>query len=298
MKLVRILVPLALIAICLAVAGRGGVIERLSDLSVAWMAVTVGLLSLVILLSAVRWRLTARALGLPLSVRTAIADYYMAQFVNQTLPGGVLGDVARATRSRAGGPLTPAAQAVVLERLSGQFGMGLILTAGLTALMIAPGATLPAATRVPAVVWASSGVLLAVVAIVSLIALHRHRGSWGAAARTALLGHFGAQTGLSLTIASLTVLAVATATRAVGGALPFTSLLLVGPVILTAMLLPASIAGWGWREGAAAVLFPLAGEPAASGLAASIAYGAAALIAALPGAFHVLPKPSIVAPRD
>ncbi|NIY95540.1 UPF0104 family protein, partial [Salipiger sp. HF18] len=72
-----------------------------------------------------------------------------------------------------------------------------------------------------------------------------------------------------------------------GSLLPAGEAALVVPLILTAMLLPASVAGWGWREGAAAALFPLAGLSAEAGLAASIAYGLISLLSALPGAFFL-----------
>jgi len=55
------------------------------------------------------------------------------------------------------------------------------------------------------------------------------------------------------------------------------------PLTLVAMLLPISVGGWGLREGAAAVLWPIAGFSAEAGVAASIAFGLAALAAALPG---------------
>ncbi|WP_168769393.1 hypothetical protein [Yoonia sediminilitoris] len=48
------------------------------------------------------------------------------------------------------------------------------------------------------------------------------------------------------------------------------------------MLVPLSVAGWGWREGAAAVLFPPTGATPSVGIAMGIAYGAIMTIAALP----------------
>ena len=45
-----------------------------------------------------RWRLVARGLGVELPLRSAVAAYYRSQFLNTTLPGGVLGDVHRGVR--------------------------------------------------------------------------------------------------------------------------------------------------------------------------------------------------------
>lgn len=289
MSFIRILLPLALIALCLAFAGGRGLWDRFADLSLPWMGAAVAMLNLVIILSALRWRLTATALGLPLTVGGAVREYYLAQFVNQTLPGGVLGDAARAVRSRNGGPLTPAAQAVVLERASGQIGMAAILGLATIGAAVRPGTLPPVDAIAIAPVWMALAITVFLAfALVALGISRRTTGSWGNAVRIALARRWRMQLTLSVTIAALTVTAFALAARATGTALPIFATALVAPLVLTAMLLPASVAGWGWREGAAAVLFPLAGADAAAGFAASIAFGIAVLASTLPGALFFL----------
>jgi len=54
------------------------------------------------------------------------------------------------------------------------------------------------------------------------------------------------------------------------------------------MLIPLSVAGWGWREGAAAALFPMFGASVEAGVAMGICYGTLVLIAALPGVAFAL----------
>ena len=62
-----------------------------------------------------------RARGGPAAARGACAAYYRSQFLNTTLPGGVLGDVHRAVRhGREAGDLPRGARAVVWERVAGQ----------------------------------------------------------------------------------------------------------------------------------------------------------------------------------
>ena len=100
MSALRLCLPLALIGVCLWFADGGETLQRLFDLAPGWGLATLGLLNAVTLLSALRWQRTAKALGLELPRCEAVREYYMAQFVNQTLPGGVLGDAARAARSR------------------------------------------------------------------------------------------------------------------------------------------------------------------------------------------------------
>ena len=45
-----------------------------------------------------RWRVLAARLGVEVPLRDAVASYYRSQFLNATLPGGVVGDVHRAVR--------------------------------------------------------------------------------------------------------------------------------------------------------------------------------------------------------
>jgi uncharacterized membrane protein YbhN (UPF0104 family) len=57
--------------------------------------------------------------------------------------------------------------------------------------------------------------------------------------------------------------------------------------LLLSMVIPVTVAGWGVREGAAAVLWPLAGLPAEQGVALSIGYGLLVLLSSLPGAVFI-----------
>ncbi|MDQ1513341.1 MAG: glycosyltransferase 2 family protein, partial [Microbacteriaceae bacterium] len=61
----------------------------------------------------------------------------------------------------------------------------------------------------------------------------------------------------------------------------------VALLVMLAMAVPVSIAGWGPREGVAAWAFGAAGLGAAQGVATATAYGVLALVAVLPGAVVV-----------
>jgi len=291
-RLLRLLPPVALIALCLMLTDARATLARLSGLSAGWVVATVLLLNAVTVLSALRWRMTAAALELQLPLGLAVREYYLAQFANQTLPGGVLGDASRALRSRHGGPLRRAAQAVVLERAAGQAGMAAVALGGAGAMLMTQGA--PA--DLPRFIWLPAGFLALLLlggAALALRGATGRDGGWRLAAHTALIRHLPAQAALSLVIALLTVAAFATSARATGSALAPVAAAFIVPLVLTAMLLPASVAGWGWREGAAAALFPLAGLTAEAGIAASIAFGIAGLASALPGAFFLRRVPSV-----
>ena len=120
-----------------------------------------------------RWRLVARRLGADLTLAGALASCYRAQFLNVTLPGGVLGDVGRGVQhGRVGGDVGRGLRGVAWERTAGQVVLAVLTGA---ALLVSPArSTCPgSAARRPTVV----GVLLVAVAVaVAVVARMRgHR---------------------------------------------------------------------------------------------------------------------------
>jgi uncharacterized membrane protein YbhN (UPF0104 family) len=278
----RLAVPLALLAVLWHLADGAQVLARLSQADPVWLVAALVALNLQTLLSALRWRQVAAALGARIGLRHAVAEYYLSQLVNQTLPGGVLGDAARAVR--AGGPddLARAAMAVVIERLAGQVVLfALLFTALAVALLLPGGIDWPRGTGL--------ALVAAGVAGAGLCGWFAHRatrgGRFAVAVHRALPGQWRVQLPLGLAILACNLAAFACAARATGTALPVEAILTLIPLILTAMLLPLGVGGWGWREGAAAGLFPLAGLGADAGLAASVAFGGLMLVGGLPGLY-------------
>lgn len=279
-----------LLAAVLWQLGATDVLSRLGALQPGWIAAALAVTVVQVLLSAWRWQLTAARLGLPLGLGAAVREYYLATLLNQVLPGGVLGDASRAWRharetARTGG----AVRAVVLERASGQLAMVVLVVA---ALAMAPG--LAVAPGGPAF-----GGGLAVAGTVSVLgalgfALRRQRWlrPWLADARQALLhpSVLPLQLTASLAVATSYVVVFVLCAHAVGIAGSPAAWLPLIPLVLLAMLVPIGLAGWGLREGAAAVLWPLAGLPAADGVAVSVTYGLVALASSLPGAAFLRPR--------
>lgn len=246
----------------------GSVAAALAGAAPGWMTLAVALLGAQIVLSALRWRLTAARLGLVLTPAHAVAEYFVAVLGNTLLPGGVLGDAARALRARGPAGTRAAVLSVVMERLIGQAALALVALAGV-AWWLGParGAALLAGT----------GLLVGLAAWLAPGAAATARHLWLADSA------WRAQAGLSALIVGCNVGGVWAAARAVGATLGAAEALLVIPPVLAAMILPVSINGWGLREAAAAALWPLAGVLPAQAVAASVAYGLAALLAALPG---------------
>jgi hypothetical protein len=178
---------LALLVVRMGVAPFVDAIGALRGPAVVW---GLAISALTTIFCVWRWREVARGLGIPVPMRAAVGAYYQSQFLDATLPGGVLGDLHRGvSHGRHVGAVGRGLRAVVWERSLGQ--------------------------------------------VVQL---------------------------------SLTVLLV--------------PLLLV----IVASGLPANVAGWGPREGAAAWAFGAAGLGAAHGVTTAVVYGVMGLVATLPGA--------------
>jgi uncharacterized membrane protein YbhN (UPF0104 family) len=256
----------------------------------AWLLAAVAVLTLQTVLSALRWRLTAAQLGISMALPTALREYYLSQIVNQTLPGGMLGDAGRAVRTRQTAGLMASVQAVVFERLAGQIALFGVLAAGFLATLLVPngldwpvwarrsvGGLIAAGLTLPGLLWA--------VGRVSRSGAAKKLTDQGAALWHALFAPDVRvrQAGFSLGAVLCNIAGFGFCIWAVGVNLTIPAIMALGPLILFAMVVPVTISGWGLREGAAAALFPIAGASASDGLAASIAFGLVFLAAVLPG---------------
>lgn len=214
-----------------------------------------------------RWSVVVHGLGVGLSLRAAVAAYYRSQFLNSTLPGGVLGDVHRAVHhGRAAGDLPRGARAVVWDRVSGQ---GVQLTLTVVVLLALPS---PVRSSVPVLV----GLVVAGTGALYLCCRNLPWTTWPVillASSLAVVGH---------------VLTFLVAARTAGSTSSTLELVPLALLVLVAMGIPANVAGWGPREGVAAWAFAGAGLGAAQGVAIAVVYGVLVFVASLPGAVVLL----------
>lgn len=271
-QVMRISATVAVLAAVIWLAGPTRLLDRLVAVQAGWVAFAVLLLILQIWLSALRWHLTAQALGTPVPRFWAMGEYHLSVLGNTLLPGGVLGDLGRAARARGSmGGWRPAAASVILERLAGQIALLLAGIAGLCWwLSLRHGAPLALGALV------ASAVLATV-----LVRLAPRR--WRALAHRAWATHAAPQIALSALVVACNLLGVWAAARAVGVTLDAGPALFVIPLTVLAMLVPLTVNGWGLREGLAAGLWPLVGVSAPEAVAASVAFGLCAVLAALSG---------------
>lgn len=307
---VRWLLTLSVLALVLWLLDTDQLVTELSRFAL-W---AVGLALLVsvaqVVLSAWRWRFTTRCLGLALAMKTAVREYYLAMFLNQCLPGGVAGDVNRAWRHGSGsGARQASLHAVMIERLSGQLVM----------LAVALSASIWLAAEYPGVRmlvggWGGWGgwddgamipALMLMVGVVFVVAfgtrlwqgLRTYLATLGKDIYRGLLNPrvLPLQIVSSLLVVAtyLTVFWLLAFSAADGdmSAVQVFTLMALCSLLLLAMIIPVTVAGWGVREGAAAVLWPLAGLPAEQGVALSVGYGLTIFLSSLPGGLFVFSRP-------
>jgi len=265
-----------------------------------WVLLPAVVLSVVqVVISAWRWCYTSKRLGLDMALCDAVQEYYLATFINQVLPGGVLGDVNRALRHGAkAGKRQKAAHAVAIERLSGQLVLALVVGLGMLVLWQASVFKSLLENSCAAISWLSVVLLLAITG--GFLLLRRYSTRFKAyllVLRDDLRRALFSWPALPLQLmSSLLVMAsylavfllLAVAADYVTSAATAAVLLALCTVLLLSMVVPLTVAGWGIREGAAALLWPLAGLPAEQGVALSVGYGVLVFVGSCPGALVLL----------
>lgn len=134
--------------------GGGPFADAVRLTSPAALAVALAITAGTTLCCAWRWRAVAGRMGVEVPLRPAVGAYYRSQFLNATLPGGVVGDVHRA--------VSHGVKPVALERVIGQV-VQVVATGGVLLVVspwpwtaVAVGAVLAAAlARWPQAVAAS-----------------------------------------------------------------------------------------------------------------------------------------------
>lgn len=283
----RVLGGVAVLAVLVWRVGTGPFLAgvRTIDTLALTGAFAIGVLTTVA--CAWRWALVARSLGVGLPLGAAVAAYYRSQFLNTTLPGGVVGDVHRAVRHGQDiGDVRLGVRAVVVERFA-----GLVVTIVLAVLVLAV---------FPSPVRSHMPVALAALAVGALVVLGaraaaagRGTSRWRRAVRRGLgyvrkgLATRGTWVGVVVATAAVLGGHLATfllAARTAGATAPLSLLAPLTLLALLAMALPLNIAGWGPREGVSAWAFAAAGLTAAQGVTTAVVYGVLVLVASLPGA--------------
>ena len=238
----RLLGGAAILAALIWRQGAGPFVDGVERTSPEALLVALAVTAGTTLCCAWRWSLVAHRLGVAVPVRTAVAAYYRSQFLNATLPGGIIGDVHRGvSHGRETGAMGRGLRSVAWDRAIGQ-AVQAVLALGAVALLL-PG------VRTPVAVGAVVG--LAVLLLV-FATLPRRAGRVLVEDLRLLTVVWPHVVLASAFAAAGHVVVFVVAARTAGVSAPLPELAAVALVVLLVSAVPVGIAGWGPREGAAA----------------------------------------------
>lgn len=254
-----------------------------------WVMAAFVVVQIQVVLSALRWQITANRLGHAIELPRAVAEYYLATVANLSLPGGVTGDAARVFRNRHAHSLGVAAHGVLLERLAGQLVLLVISVIGWFLWPVLMQGAVPA--------WGLRIILIALILIsvivLTTVMIIRFAPDWitkaivniGPSIHAAWLSdrQWVVQTVLSVLIVATYLLVFLFSSHALGVPLSVGAVITIVPLVLLSMVIPVSVGGWGVREASAAIMWPIAGLSAEAGVATSVVYALISLLGCVPG---------------
>ena len=278
--LLRILISTALLAVVLAYADVGAVVDALRDADWSWFVVAVAVMAVAAVVGALRWRVLLHEAGVDVSVLRAVKTFAGALVLNNALPTAVGGDAVRTWFvGKESGKLVRAATATIVDKLTALFCLYAVAWA---AFAVDRGAVPSSVVR--ALMWLTIGLLGALVIAVlaaagvrpvvrrlpdRLQAMLRDTWltlkTWGRSPRTIAL-----VLALGLLYQVLIVLVLTTIGRTVGIELSFALAAVSTAIVLVAMLIPISVGGLGVREGGYVLLLGKAGTSAADATSLSL----------------------------
>ena len=296
----RILAGLALLAVVAWYAEPRALVAQLRRADPRLFAVAVIIAIAANLLSATRWALIARGLGLIAPIPRMILMYARGMTTNLILPGATLsGDVLRSVQlARLGNPLRSSALSVFLDRFSGLWmlcGMSLIATLAVFGWKLTTaGGPAVALEQLAGYMLALAAGLIAPVMPLPFAKLESSRVRW--VAQLALrwerleLGVQRARPVLlssawrSLVVQFLSACTLWICGLAVGVTLPYPVMLGAAAPIFIMAALPIGVAGFGTREVAAVIVLGALGVPGEQATATGLLYGMAAVVQGIMGA--------------
>jgi len=242
------------------------------------------------ILSAYRWKYISKYTNLNISFINSIKFYYISTFMNNILPGGIMGDIFRIYHHvddkkeifRIGRSF----QSVVYERLSGQLML-------LSFFILSLGLYFIIHQKYIAFAYLFLPLIVAFYFLKYIFnnKLRKYIRSkhYGNNFLTVFTGEvFWRHTVLSFFVMMSYIFIYIISAVSLGVSIDYFSFLVFTPIILFSMTLPVSIGGWGVREFAALLISFLLGLSASLSISVAIMYGILNLICSLPGLYFLV----------
>jgi uncharacterized membrane protein YbhN (UPF0104 family) len=241
---------------------------------------SIAIFGVAVAFNAHRWFLISKCVGKPVPLKISVLSYFESMFFNQVLPSGIGGDAIRVLRVIENGVSSgDAIVGVMVDRI-----LGLCFVCGCFFVVFILHKSALAGSRLFWVLFVASALILAgCVGMLVLEPLSRLAEKWRwSVPFVALMRGFRRAVispvwlWLLVDLCAATVCSVASfwmCARALGISIDWMSALLVFQGIAVASIVPATIGGWGVREGVAVLLLSPIGLDASSATAISILFG-------------------------
>ena len=241
-------------------------------------------------LSAYRWMYISSKNGSEMNFFYCLKFYYISSFINNILPGGVVGDIYRAYCARESSHnvinLSKSVQGIVFERLSGQIMMFLIFLLSLTFFFL-----------INAKYVAFFYTIIPVISSIFIIYIIAKKIYFNKIRSNEIIVNFKKifsgiifwnHTIISFFVVLSYIIIYIISAEALGISIDYFTFFVFTPIVLFSMTLPVSIGGWGVREATALLIAFLLGLSASSSISVAIMYGILNLFCSLPGLYFLL----------
>ena len=242
------------------------------------------------MISAYRWMYISRFTNLDINFFYSLKFYYISSFMNNILPGGIVGDIFRIYHSADNKKeilrMGKSFQSVIFERLSGQLMLFAFFIVSLTLYFLVNG-------KYQAFWYLVIPTIIIFFICNKILAKKTAEISNSRQISKNFLRIFSGEIFwkhffLSFFVVSSYILIYIISAISLGLDIDYLAFLVFSPIILFSMTLPISIGGWGVREVTALVVSLLLGLSASASISVSIIYGLLNLLCSLPGLYFFI----------
>lgn len=242
------------------------------------------------ILSAYRWMYISRHTDLDISFLSSLKFYYISTFMNNILPGGIVGDIFRvyyhADNKNEIFKISKSLQSVIFERLSGQIMLFVFFIFSLSLYFILN-------QKYVAFLYLFLPLLIifSIFKYLFKIKLNKYISNrkYGENFFKVFTGEvFWRHIILSFFVVISYIFIYIVSAVSLGISIDYFAFLVFSPIVLFSMTLPVSIGGWGVREVTALLISFLLGLSASLSITVAIMYGVLNLICSLPGLYFFL----------
>jgi len=292
--ILQILITLGIFA---ALTGRlnfDQVIRDIHHIRPEYLVAALAVLAVQVIVVAFRWVQLLKMAEISFPLGRIIGAFAAGSFLNSVIPGGVSGDAMRAWYvTRGGAGTSTAINSVILDRLAGFIGLGVLVLIAVFGRWAMSGAVPPVIDLIAAAI--SCGVIIVTLALVCIEpVIHRFSMRWPflsplrnlLRALHILKNHDRLFLFIATVIGGPLMQMAAILILSWGLQVPLSPAeALIGlPTALLLSALPITPGGWGLREGAMVLILGRFGIAAEDALSISVLFGIASICANLPGA--------------